>query len=239
MLAPPRSKQLAEKMAQRMRRHQTGKIKASWDLEIWPHIDQVIPSSVLRANPERYGRPIDVDPAVLAQIFNPRLFAPRMLGFDETPDPNWVNNRIAKMLGLSGDEGPLRLNLSLGYNLVDDNGENLTVKLLTGNAATALNNANAFLGVTSNASAATETDTSVPSATWVAMNATFPVNPAGSSFALQSDFTGGVANFAWNRWGIGNGSNPGTVGILFSNKTESLGTKSGGTWTLTATVSAD
>ena len=222
-----------------MERKQRRVIKVQWGVEIWPTVDELIPSRILRANPDRYGRPIYVDDPSLLALIQPHRIAPRMLGFDEQPDPRWLDKRIAKILGLPVEDAPLALSLYAGLNLVVDNGENIVAKLVTGNSETALNNANAYLGVSSNATAAAETDSSIPSATWKAMNATYPANPSGSSFQLQSDFTSGEANFAWNRWGIGNGSNPGTTGRLFSNKTESLGTKSGGTWTLTATVSVD
>jgi hypothetical protein len=212
------------------------RLRFRWDLECWPTIEENIPSAVLRANPKRFGKPLRISDPSLLSYLEPRRVMVKVLGWDEEADPHWKYADLYSLLGLRPGQ-PLRYDA--GLNLVTDAGENITAKLLTGNAETALNNANAYLGVSSDSTAAAETDTSIPSATWRPMNATYPVNPSGSSFTLQSDYTSGLGNFAWNRWGIGNGSNPGTTGRLFSNKTESLGTKSGGTWTLSATPSID
>jgi hypothetical protein len=227
------------KIRRRLGRNQGQQLRIDWGVEMWPTINENIPSSVLRANPHRYGRPVVIDDPRLLQQINPRNIAARMLGFDEPPDARWLDKRMAEILALEVDDGRIALSIYAGSNLVTDVGENIVAKLVTGNSATALNNANAYLGVSSNSTSAAESDTSIPSSTWKGMNATYPANPSGSSFTLQSDFLTGEANHAWNRWGIGNGSNPGTTGSLFSNKTESLGTKASGTWTLTATVSVD
>ena len=237
--APVLRRQVA--LRNRISRKARGLLAIGWSVEMWPTIDEDIPSSVLRADPKCYGRPVAIDdPSQLLQRLQPHNIAARIVGFDEPPDPNWLDKRYAEILGISLDDARVAIAFQAGMNLVTDVGENLVCDLIRQTASTTgLTNAAAYLGVSSNSTAAAESDTSIPSATWVAMNATHPVDPTGSSLTLQSDFGSGIGNHAWNRWGIANGSNPGTTGILFSNKTETLGTKSGGVWTLTATLSVD
>jgi len=116
-------------------------------------------------------------------------------------------------------------------------GEDRAVGLLAGEALTALNNANAYLGVGNGVTAATNVDTALAGASQLfkAMNATYPLG-TGSSRDWQSDFAPAEANFAWDEWGIADGATPPSVGTLMNRKVEPLGTKTTGTWTLTATV---
>src|SRR5262245_49298290 len=225
------------RMHNRIGRSQGGLVTVQWGVEMWPTIDEPVSSAVLRSDPKRYGRPVLVEDPQLIQRLHPQKIAARILGFDEEPDPRWLDKTYAEILGLKLDDARLAVAIHAGVNLVTDVGENLVADLVrqTG-STTGLTNAAAYLGVSSNGTSAAESDTSIPSSTWKGMNATYPADPTGSSLTLQSDFLTGEANHAWNRWGIGNGSNPGTTGILFSNKTESLGTKASGTWTLTATL---
>ncbi|GIV03977.1 MAG: hypothetical protein KatS3mg015_2807 [Fimbriimonadales bacterium] len=107
--------------------------------------------------------------------------------------------------------------------------------LIIGVAATsAYNNANAQLGVGSNtsAAAATQTDLQDAGAVWVGMNAGYPTR-TNQTVDFRSDFGSGSANFAWQEWGVRNGA---TRNKNMNRKVESLGTKSGGTWTLTASI---
>ena len=96
-------------------------------------------------------------------------------------------------------------------------------------------NSTAQIGVGSDATAAnaSQTDLLDASDTWKGMNGVYPTVTA-QSCDWQADFTSGEANEAWEEWGIRNDS---TDQILMNRKAESLGTKSGGTWTLTATIS--
>jgi len=103
-------------------------------------------------------------------------------------------------------------------------------------------NANAYTGVgtSSTAEAATQTDLQA-GGFYKAMNATYP-SRSNQTVSFQSDFTGTEANQAWNEWAIsagatgasGAGFTTGTTNL--NRKVASLGTKSSGTWTLTAQI---
>lgn len=81
------------------------------------------------------------------------------------------------------------------------------------------------------------------------VDSTYPaVGAAGSTagiLTIQSTFTSGVANFAWNEWGLygststfttGTATKPSTA-TMINHKGVSLGTKvSGNVWTLSATI---
>jgi hypothetical protein len=108
-------------------------------------------------------------------------------------------------------------------------------------ALTYFNNANARIGVGDSTTAAADTQTALQAATnklFKAMDATYPqhtdsTGTAGSkSVTFKSTFGTADANFAWQEWGIDNGTR------LLNRKVESLGTKtSAATWALTITLS--
>lgn len=110
------------------------------------------------------------------------------------------------------------------------------VKAILGEAVTAFNNANSYLGVgdSSTAFAVGQTDLQAASnKVRQAMEATYP-SRSGLVVTLRSLFATGVANFAWEEWGWFNGSSGAT---MLTRKVESLGTKtSASSWQLTATV---
>ena len=120
------------------------------------------------------------------------------------------------------------------FNAMVDGGITLALALLVGGGGTAFNNANAALGVGASVTAWNTTQTVLlTTPTYKAMKATYP--QAGTKKqTFQSDFLTGEANIVWNEWGIFNGTAPGT---MLSRKQENLGTKSSGTWTLTADFS--
>jgi hypothetical protein len=109
------------------------------------------------------------------------------------------------------------------------------------------NNANAFIGVgdTATAEVATQTELlatqNAANRFYKAMNATFPTT-AGQGATWASDFTTTEANFIWNEWTIAAGATTASgAGFLvgttnLNRKVASLGTKTTGTWTLSATV---
>lgn len=141
-----------------------------------------------------------------------------------------VPSYILEKLGILPEE-----ERSVHGNLLLNEGIQEMWDLVIGVAATsAYNNSNAQLGVGSNtsAAAATQTDLQDGSAAWVAMNATYPIR-TNQTMDFKSDFGSGTANFAWQEWGVRNGS---TRNKNMNRKVESLGTKSGGTWTLTASI---
>src|SRR5499427_8397614 len=105
-------------------------------------------------------------------------------------------------------------------------------------------NANAYTGVGDSNTAEAATQTELQAATnrfYKAMNATYP-SRSNQTVSFQSDFTTTEANYAWAEWSIsasattasGAGFTTGTTNL--NRKVAALGTKSSGTWTLTAQI---
>jgi len=105
-----------------------------------------------------------------------------------------------------------------------------------GNTITPFNNANSYIGVgDSNAAfAASQTDLQAASNKLrKAMGATYPTL-AAPAMTFRATFGTSEANWAWNEWGVFNGSAGGT---MLNRKVESLGTKtSAQSWQITATI---
>lgn len=110
------------------------------------------------------------------------------------------------------------------------------VQAVVGAGGTAFNNANSFIGVGDSTTAFSAAHTDLQAATnklRKAMDATFP-SGGTNVLTFRSTFATTDANFAWQEWGIFNGSSGGT---MLSRKVESLGTKtSAQTWQFTVTL---
>lgn len=133
-------------------------------------------------------------------------------------------------------------------NLLLNEGIGRLLDLLCAAGGAAYNNANAFCGVGDSNTAEAATQTELQAATnrfYKGMNATYPVSPGSNgtqSRDWRSDFTTTEANYAWAEWSVcagattasGAGFTSGTTNL--NRKVQSLGTKTTGTWTLTATV---
>lgn len=116
---------------------------------------------------------------------------------------------------------------------------------LTNQTATnAWGNTNAYIGVGDSAAAEAATQVELQAATnrfYKIMNATYP-SRASQTVTFQSDYTSAEANYAWAEWAIsagattasGAGFTTGTTNL--NRKVAALGTKSTGTWTLSATI---
>lgn len=115
----------------------------------------------------------------------------------------------------------------------------------TGTAAQTLtyfDNGNAYIGVgdSTTAEAATQTDLQAASNKLRhAMDSTYPqhtdaTSSGAASIVFRATFGTSDANFAWQEWGIFNGS---SGGRMLNRKVSSLGTKaSGATWVFSATL---
>jgi hypothetical protein len=105
-----------------------------------------------------------------------------------------------------------------------------------GDAVTAFNAANSYLGVGDSSTAFAATQTDLQAATnklRKAMEATYPTR-ATNVLTFRSLFGTGDANFAWAEWGVFNAASAGT---MMSRKVEALGTKtSAQSWQLTTTI---
>ena len=120
------------------------------------------------------------------------------------------------------------------YNAMVDAGINLALALLIGGGGTAFNAANAYLGVGSSTTAWATGQTALQTQlARVGMKATYPTTGT-KQVSFASDFSGATGDGAWQEWGVFNAA---AAGTMLNRKVESLGTKSGGTWTLTATFS--
>lgn len=107
--------------------------------------------------------------------------------------------------------------------------------VIAAGGTTAYNNANADIGVGDSNTAAVATQTDLQAGAnklFKAMNAGKPAR-TNQTMNFASDFGSSEANFAWQEWSIRNGN---TRNKNLNRKVESLGTKSTGTWTLSADV---
>ncbi len=105
-----------------------------------------------------------------------------------------------------------------------------------GEAVTAFNNANAYIGSGDSAAAFAATQTDLQAATnklRKAMDATYPQRSA-NVLTYRATFATSDANWAWQEWAIFNAASAGT---MMSRKVESLGTKTiAQSWQMTATI---
>lgn len=107
---------------------------------------------------------------------------------------------------------------------------------ILGEAVTAFNNANTYIGVGDSSTAYASSQTDLQAATnklRKAMDATYP-SRAGAVITFRSTFATTDANFAWNEVGIFNASSAGT---MLTRENTSLGTKpSTQQWVFTVTL---
>lgn len=118
-------------------------------------------------------------------------------------------------------------------------GRNHIAQAIIGEAVTAFNNANAYLGVGDSSTVFAAGQTDLQAATnkvRQAMEATYPTR-ATNVLTFRSLFGTGSANFAWEEWGTFNASSAGT---MLQRKVESLGTKtSAQSWQLTVDITVN
>lgn len=115
-------------------------------------------------------------------------------------------------------------------------GRDHIAKAIMNDTATPFDNANAYLGAgdSNTAFVVTQTDLqAVSNKTRKGMDATYPQR-AANVLTYRSTFGNSDANYAWEEWGVLNGSSGGT---MLSRKVETLGTKtSAQSWAFTATL---
>jgi hypothetical protein len=102
--------------------------------------------------------------------------------------------------------------------------------LVTGASSDFFNNANAQIGVGDSGTAADPSQTDLQAAsnkTYKGMESGYPTS-ATQKATFKSSFGASDANYAWNEWVV----KQSTSAVCLNRKVESLGTKSGGTWTL-------
>ena len=120
-------------------------------------------------------------------------------------------------------------------NLLLNEGINNMWTLICGGSATAYNNANARIGVGNSNTAAVATQTALQGANTAfhAMDTSYPTYGTSQYAIFKSSFGDSEGNFAWEEWTVDNGA---TANLNMNRKVESLGTKTGGTWSLQVTI---
>jgi len=118
-------------------------------------------------------------------------------------------------------------------------GRDLIAADIIGESVTEFNNANAHIGVGDSTTAFAAAQTDLQAATnklRKAMDATYP-SRSTNVITFRSTFATGDANFAWQEWGVFNGSSGGT---MLNRKVESLGTKtSAQSWQMTVQITVN
>jgi hypothetical protein len=106
--------------------------------------------------------------------------------------------------------------------------------LIVGDSANHFNNANAQIGVGDSNTAASPSQTDLQAATnktYKGMESGYPTSTTQKA-TFRSSFGASDANYAWNEWVV----KQSTSSKCLNRKVESLGTKSGGTWTLEVNI---
>lgn len=112
---------------------------------------------------------------------------------------------------------------------------NLIAQMIAGEAYTAFNNANAYLGVgnSSTAYSAAHTDLQGASKTRKAMDTGYPQR-TDNAITYRSTFTTAEANYDWLEWGVFNDP---AAGAMLCRKADNQGTKTSDySWRLTSVV---
>ncbi len=118
-------------------------------------------------------------------------------------------------------------------------GRNLIAKMLFGTGASGdwFNSGNARIGVGNSATAfnASNTDLIGGSKLRKGMVTSYPTLST-NALTFRSSFGTSEANFIWAEWGVFNSASGAT---MLNRKVEALGTKTGGTWVLTVTLTVN
>lgn len=161
----------------------------------------------------------------------------------------WVRTRTG-ILTPSGDllrQFIKPVTVEVDGNLLVTAGLTRLTSVLTGGGGQAATNKATRLGVGDGSGTAAVGDTDLSASAgathryFQVMDATYPSTSAGV-ITFKATYDSSTANFAWSEWGIDIGtptvSGGTTVGAcLLNHKTSAgLGTKSGGTWVLTSTI---
>lgn len=124
-------------------------------------------------------------------------------------------------------------------NLLLNAGITRMLDKLVGNAGQVYDATHTRIGVGDSSTAAAASQTDLQAATnkqWVLCDS---VSVSAQTLTVVATFTTALANFAWQEWGIDNGTANGTTvtAVMLNRKVASMGTKaSGATWVLTVTI---
>lgn len=125
-----------------------------------------------------------------------------------------------------------------GQNIILNAGATEMLKLICGTGGTAYNTSNAkiYVGTDTTAENASQTGVIAQSSNraYANMDSGYP-KVDGRTATFRASFGDDSANFAWNEASVTNGTGVGSVAM--NRKVSTMGTKSGGTWTLQITIS--
>ena len=102
--------------------------------------------------------------------------------------------------------------------------------LITGDSTNHFNNAGTQIGVGDSNTAASPSQTDLQASsnkTYKGMDSGYPTSTSQKA-TFKASFGASEANYAWNEWVV----KQATSGKCLNRKVDSLGTKSGGTWTI-------
>ena len=106
--------------------------------------------------------------------------------------------------------------------------------LIVGDSANHFSNTTAQVGVGDSSTAASPTQTDLQAATnntYKSMESGYPTSTTQEA-TFKASFGDSEANYAWNEWVVRQSVST----VCLNRKVESLGTKSGGTWTLEVNI---
>lgn len=139
-------------------------------------------------------------------------------------------------------EAEVEESIEVDGNILVTAGIGLMLDLLIGAGGTVYSNANAYLGVGDDNTAASAGQTNLQAATNAyrqAMDSTYP-SRSTNVLTFKATFGTSVGNFHWQEWAIFNGAGTGTPptgATMLNRKVADLGTKtSAASWALTVTV---
>lgn len=123
-------------------------------------------------------------------------------------------------------------------NVILDVGANEMLKLISGTGGTAFDAANSAIYVGTDTSAENAAQNGVlatgSNREWARLDSGYPV-VTGRQVEYRATFDENSANFAWNEASITNGT--GTNSVSMNRKVKPLGTKVGGFWSISITIS--
>ena len=171
-------------------------------------------------------------------------------------NPNWAvhkfrehRGRVYKAAHLQGlpvsylrENFELMEALKFPGNVLLNEGINELWTLVAGTGATLFNNANAYMGVGDDATAADAAQTGLLGAAnagthklYVAMDGSYPTYGTSQKTTWRSTFTSAQANFHWQEITVANGNSDAAKNL--NRKAQDMGTKaSGSTWVATLEI---
>jgi hypothetical protein len=124
------------------------------------------------------------------------------------------------------------------HNLLLNEGINEVWTLVAGTGGTIFNNANAYIGVGDDATAAVATQTGLIAATnklYKAMDTSYPTYGSSQKATWRSTYASADANFHWQEITVANGNSDASKNL--NRKVQDMGTKaSGTTWVATLEI---